>query len=66
MPRPLYYVAPNVKVPFKWVAPGGFAATVLILTTGAALDLYADNLGPYNQTYGQVDVEYLFVVPSAP
>jgi membrane protein len=50
----LYYVAPNAKVPFKWVTPGGFAATVLILVASAALGLYVDNLGLYNQIYGQV------------
>ncbi|MDQ3284222.1 MAG: YihY/virulence factor BrkB family protein, partial [Actinomycetota bacterium] len=24
----LYYVVPNAEVPFKWITPGGFAATV--------------------------------------
>ena len=41
-------------MPFKWITPGGFAATVLILLPSAALGLYVDNLGPYNQIYGQV------------
>ena len=41
-------------MPFKWITPGGFAATVLILVASAALGLYVDNLGPYNQIYGQV------------
>ncbi len=49
----LYYVTPNAKVPFKWITPGGFAATVLILVSSVGLDLIA-NLGRYGQIYGQV------------
>jgi membrane protein len=49
-----YYMAPNAKVPFRWVTPGGFAATLLILLAGAALSLYVVNLGRYDQLYGQV------------
>jgi membrane protein len=50
----LYYVAPNAKMPFKWIAPGGFAATVLILVSSVGLKLWVANLGRYNQIYGQV------------
>ena len=50
----LYYVAPNAKVPFKWITPGGFAATLLILISSVALGLFVNNVGPYNQIYGQV------------
>jgi membrane protein len=50
----LYYVAPNAKVPFKWITPGGFAATVLILVSSVGLNLWVSNLGRYNQIYGQV------------
>jgi membrane protein len=50
----LYYVAPNAKVPFKWITPGGFAATVLILVSSVGLNLWIANLGRYNQVYGQV------------
>ena len=50
----LYYMAPNAKVPFKWITPGGFAATVLILVSSVGLNLWVANLGRYDQVYGQV------------
>jgi len=50
----LYYVASNATVPFKWITPGGFAATVLILVSSVGLDLWVSNLGRYDQIYGQV------------
>ncbi len=50
----LYYIAPNAKIPFKWITPGGFAATVLILVSGVGLDLWVTSFGRYNQIYGQV------------
>jgi membrane protein len=50
----LYYVAPNAEVPFKWITPGGFAATVLILLSSVGLNLWVANLGRYDQVYGQV------------
>jgi membrane protein len=50
----LYYVAPNAKVPFKWITPGGLAATVLILVSSVGLNLWVTNLGRYDQVYGQV------------
>ena len=49
-------------MPFKWITPGGFAATVLILLPSAALGLYVDNLGPYNQIYGQVGAIIVLMV----
>jgi len=50
----LYYVAPNAEVPFKWITPGGFGATVLILVSSVGLNLWVTNLGRYDQVYGQV------------
>ena len=50
----LYYVAPNAKVPFKWITPGGFAATVLILISSVGLDLWVAKFGHYDQIYGQI------------
>jgi membrane protein len=50
----LYYLAPNARIPFKWITPGGFTATVLILLSSAALNLYVVNFARYNQIYGQV------------
>lgn len=54
----LYYMAPDLKLPFRWVTPGGFAATLLIILAralaGAALNPYLVYLGRYDQLYGQV------------
>jgi membrane protein len=50
----LYYVAPNAEVPSKWITPGGFAATVLILVSSVGLNVWVANLGRYDQVYGQV------------
>lgn len=49
-----YYMAPDAEVSFRWITPGGFAATLLILLAGAALSLYVVNVGRYDQLYGQV------------
>lgn len=49
----LYWVAPDADLPFRWITPGGFTATVLTLICSLALSLYATNLGRYDQLYGQ-------------
>jgi membrane protein len=50
----LYYVAPNADLPFKWITPGGVAATVLTLISSVALKLYVANFGRYDEIYGQL------------
>ena len=50
----LYYLAPNAELPFKWITPGGFMATVLMLAASVALNLYAANIARYDQVYGQL------------
>jgi membrane protein len=50
----LYYLAPNADLPFKWITPGGFTATVLMLAASVALNLYVSNIGRYDQVYGQL------------
>jgi membrane protein len=50
----LYYLAPNADLPFAWITPGGFAATVLMLVSSAGLSLYVSNVGRYDQVYGQL------------
>jgi membrane protein len=58
----LYYLAPNARIPFKWITPGGFTATVLILVASAALNLYVVNFARYNQIYGQVGAIIVLMV----
>ncbi len=50
----LYYLAPNAELPFKWITPGGFVATVLMLAASVALNLYVSNIARYDQVYGQL------------
>jgi membrane protein len=50
----LYYLAPNAGLPFRWLTPGGFAATALMLASSVALNLYVSNIGRYDQVYGQL------------
>src|SRR5215217_7685969 len=58
----LYYLAPNARIPFKWITPAGFTATVLILLSSAALNLYVVNFARYNQIYGQVGAIIVLMV----
>ncbi len=41
----LYYLAPDSNLPFKWITPGGFVATVLLFVSDGALSYYVANLG---------------------
>lgn len=41
-------------MPFKWITPGGFAATILIGISGAMLNFYVSDFGRYNQVYSQL------------
>ena len=50
----LYYLAPNADLPFKWITPGGFMATMLMLVSGVALRFYVANIGRYDEVYGQL------------
>src|SRR5918999_787884 len=50
----LYYLAPNAELPFRWITPGGFVATVLMLASSVALNLYVSHVGRYDQVYGQL------------
>jgi membrane protein len=58
----LYYLAPDAHVPFKWITPGGFAATVLMFTASTALSLYASGLGNYDRIYGQLGAVIVFML----
>jgi membrane protein len=58
----LYYLAPDARVPFKWITPGGFAATVLMFAASTALSFYASRLGNYDQVYGQLGAVIVFML----
>lgn len=48
----LYWAAPNIDIPFKWVTPGSVLATVGWLLATAAFAFYVTTFGSYNATYG--------------
>lgn len=48
----IYWLAPNINVPFRLVSPGAAAFTVVWLLTALAFGLYVANFGSYNKTYG--------------
>jgi membrane protein len=58
----LYYLAPDARLPFKWITPGGFAATVLMFAASTALSFYASRLGSYDQIYGQLGAVIVFML----
>ncbi|HEV2094407.1 MAG TPA: YihY/virulence factor BrkB family protein [Rubrobacter sp.] len=58
----LYYLAPDARVPFKWITPGGFTATVLMFAASTALSFYASRLGNYDQVYGQLGAVIVFML----
>jgi membrane protein len=58
----LYYLAPDAKLPFKWITPGGFIATVLLFVSDGALSYYVSNLGNYGRIYGQLGTAIVFML----
>ncbi len=48
----IYWIAPNIDVPFRLFSPGGVTFTVVWLVTAIAFGLYVANFGSYNKTYG--------------
>ena len=58
----LYYLAPDAKLPFKWITPGGFLATILLFLADSALSYYVSKLGNYGQVYGQLGAVIVFML----
>jgi membrane protein len=48
----LYWAAPNVDLPFKWITPGAVVFTIGWLLVSYLFGLYVANFGAYNATYG--------------
>jgi membrane protein len=58
----LYYLAPDATLPFKWITPGGFIATMLLFVCDGALSYYVAHLGNYGQIYGQLGAVIVFML----
>lgn len=48
----LYWAAPNVNLPFKWITPGAVLFTAGWLVASYLFGLYVAHFGAYNTTYG--------------
>jgi membrane protein len=50
----LYYLAPDVDQPFRWITPGGMIGVLLWVLASVAFNFYVSNFGSYNKTYGSI------------
>jgi membrane protein len=50
----LYYLAPDVDQPFRWITPGGLIGVLLWVLASVAFNFYVSNFGSYNKTYGSI------------
>ena len=50
----LYYFAPDVEQPFRWITPGGLIGVLLWVLASVAFNFYVSNFGSYNRTYGSI------------
>ncbi len=50
----LYYFAPDVDQPFRWITPGGLIGVILWVLASVAFNFYVSNFGSYNKTYGSI------------
>jgi membrane protein len=50
----LYYFAPDVEQPFRWITPGGLIGVLLWVLASLAFNFYVSNFGSYNKTYGSI------------
>jgi membrane protein len=48
----LYYFAPDVDQPFRWITPGGLIGVLLWVLASVGFNFYVLNFGSYNKTYG--------------
>jgi membrane protein len=58
----LYYFAPDVDQPFRWITPGGLIGVLLWVIASAAFSFYVNNFGTYNKTYGSIGVVIILLL----
>ena len=58
----LYYLAPDADLPFRWITPGGFMTTVLILVSNKIFIFWADNIFRPDQLYGQLGAGIVLLI----
>jgi membrane protein len=50
----IYYVAPDVEQPLRWITPGGIFGVLLWVLASMGFSFYVGNFGSYNETYGSI------------
>ena len=58
----LYWGAPNVRLPFRFVSPGSVLAVVGWVIASLAFAFYVGNFGSYNKTYGALAGPIVFLL----
>jgi membrane protein len=58
----LYYFAPDVNQPFRWITPGGLIGVILWVLASAGFSFYVNNFGSYNKTYGSIGVVIILLL----
>jgi membrane protein len=48
----LYWAAPNIDLPFKWITPGAVVFTIVWVVATLLFGWYVSAIGNYNATYG--------------
>ncbi len=50
----IYYAAPNVDQPFRFITPGAVLAVIVWIIASLGFSYYVSNFGSYNATYGSL------------
>ncbi len=50
----IYYLAPNIKQPLRWITPGSVFAVVVLLLASLAFRVYIERFADYEATYGAI------------
>ena len=50
----VYYAAPNLKQPFRFITAGAIVAVITWIVASLAFGYYVQNFGNYNKTYGSL------------
>ncbi len=58
----IYYFAPDIDQPFRWITPGGLIGVLLWVLASVAFSFYVNNFGSYNKTYGSIGVVIILLL----
>src|SRR3712207_5175276 len=58
----LYYFAPDIDQPFRWITPGGLIGVLLWVLASAAFSFYVNNFNTYNKPYGSIGLVIILLL----